>query len=310
MNSSRNKIETLQAIAFEKKKKALEKTEQAITALIKAGKRISIAAVARQANVSQSYLYKYPELKERIQRLRDQQSRQPLATTQSATEASNRVIVTELRHRLKKLDAQLLELRNINESLAGQVHQLIGQKALAERIQSENKQLKKQLDEYHRCRLTPPNNTPNVISTVPQKINTNGISKQVLSELKTLKIKLNSTLIKKLNAANEETILNAIESLKQALEFGDVRSPSGWLASALSGGWVKNESLKKQQQADWKEEFEQWYQDAVRRGVVLDIPINHLNSDRNNEPLVKLNKPGLFGAPYTEMPWREAQIEL
>lgn len=44
-------------------------------------------------------------------------------------------------------------------------------------------------------------------------------------------------------------------------------------------------------------------------GFVLDIPINHLNLDGHNQPLVKVDKPSSF-APYTQMPWREAKEDM
>ncbi|MBE9047478.1 hypothetical protein IQ255_24265 [Pleurocapsales cyanobacterium LEGE 10410] len=56
-----------------KKQEALLKTEKAIAKLIAQKQKITIRSVARKAGVSVSYIYKYPELAYKIQRLKEQQ---------------------------------------------------------------------------------------------------------------------------------------------------------------------------------------------------------------------------------------------
>ncbi len=68
-------------------------------------------------------------------------------------------------------------------------------------------------------------------------------------------IKLNSTLTKKINASTEETVLAAIEALKDQLNRGEVKNPGGWLASAIEGGWTKAKTIPQKQPVTQPEIF-------------------------------------------------------
>jgi Family of unknown function (DUF6262) len=57
----------------EKRQEALIRTEKAIAILLERQQKITIRSVAREARVSVSYIYKYPELAYKIQCLREQQ---------------------------------------------------------------------------------------------------------------------------------------------------------------------------------------------------------------------------------------------
>ena len=56
-----------------KKQEAVLKVEKAIAFLVDSQQRITVRSVAREAGVSVSYIYKYPELAYSIQKLREQQ---------------------------------------------------------------------------------------------------------------------------------------------------------------------------------------------------------------------------------------------
>ncbi len=66
--------------------------------------RVSFGAVARIANVTVSYLYKYPEIKERIQALLNQQvkNNRKLTRPQTASEKSKQVMMVALIHSLQR----------------------------------------------------------------------------------------------------------------------------------------------------------------------------------------------------------------
>ena len=70
---SDKQIVGLSKTSQKKKQEALVKTEEAIARLIQSNSKITIRSVAREARVSVSYIYKYPELAYKIQRLREQQ---------------------------------------------------------------------------------------------------------------------------------------------------------------------------------------------------------------------------------------------
>ncbi len=70
---SDKQIAELHKASQKKKQEALLKAQEAIAELTKNNQKITIRSVARKAGVSVSYIYKYPELAYKIQRLREQQ---------------------------------------------------------------------------------------------------------------------------------------------------------------------------------------------------------------------------------------------
>ena len=232
-------ISNLKAAAQKKKEEALSKTELAIKQIIKQGKKINMSVVATYANVSVSYLYKYPEIRQRIQQLRDQQVLPVRDNNCSATSASNQVIITQLRSRIKQLEIEVKELKFINESLAGQLDEFMGYQAQVQHLQSQNIELQNSLDSIKKQQTSIPNSRKRS-HLYPQNKKPK-VSLQIKSELRGLGIKLTSTLRRTINSVTEITVLNAIEALKQALETENIRSPGGWLKCAIEGGWVKNQ---------------------------------------------------------------------
>ncbi len=99
--------------------------------------------VASVAGLSISYLYKYPEIKKRLEGLREQQQKadKPVVA-QKASENSKSVMISQLRERIKKLEAEVISLRRVNEGLAGRVYHLQSADELAERLKAENAHLK------------------------------------------------------------------------------------------------------------------------------------------------------------------------
>lgn len=230
-------ITNLKAAAQKKKQEALSKTELAIKQIIKQGHKINMSTVAAYANVSVSYLYKYPEIKQRIQQLRDQQNLPKLSNSSPATNASNQVIITQLRSRIKQLEVEVKDVKLINESLAGQLHEFMGYQAQVEHLQSQNIELQNQLDLIKKQQITTPSRKRSNFYPKQKKPE---VSLHIKSELRALGIKVTSTLRRTINSVTEITVLNAIEALKEALEKDTIKSPGGWLKCAIEGGWVKN----------------------------------------------------------------------
>lgn len=249
--SRETRVETLKAVAEQKKQNALDKTEKAIAQLAKEGKRLNFPNIAREAGVSVSYLYKYPEIKDRIQTLRKQQEnvgKPPLP--QPASDKSKMVIINQLRERIKKLETQRDELRLLNEKITGRLYQLQGTEELVERLRAENAFLKKQLEECLRSQKAAlPTDSPKVTPIAQGKSRTK--SEQIIkSKLDRLGIKLNSTLQRKIRAADEQTVLNAIAALEEAMGTGKVKNAAGFLVQAISEGWEKTDPPQQQRQPE------------------------------------------------------------
>ena len=303
MAASRNpqgNPDTLVKAALAKKEDATERLEKAIKKVVDSGETITFRAVAETAGLSVSYLYKYPEIKNKIAHLRSQQQAEVggiannFPQVQPASDKSKAVLLSKLREENRGLRAE-------NEGLRKHIQVVQGRVVELRHVEAENTRLKQRVEELVRAlleaKVTPINS---------KQLAQSPIGDQIKDELKRLKIKLNSTLNQKIKLLPEERVIAAIEALKDQLTRRQIQNPGGWLASAIEEGWVKSESLQ-QEKSLYTDGFEEWYASSVASGKVIDIPVTHLNLDSFNEPKVKINKPGLFGAPYTELPWREAK---
>jgi Family of unknown function (DUF6262) len=248
------RIAALKAAAVAKQQRAAEGLDKAINKLIKSNEPMSFANVAREAGVSISYLYKYPDVKARVLELRQQQQQVGKPNKiQTASDASKAVIINELRERIKKLEADLTGLRKANEGMAGRLYQLHDMQVMVERLKAENEELKKQVSEQVK---TPEEIDSNSISgsnvTSISQRSKSSVSDAIKSELEQLNIPLNSTLTKRIKAETEERVLAAITALKDQLTKGDVNNPGGWLATAIQDGWTVAEpiSLSQPQQRE------------------------------------------------------------
>jgi hypothetical protein len=79
--------------------------------------------------------------------------------------------------------------------------------------------------------------------------------------------------------------------------------PAGWFTDCLRQRWWQ--TVQMPEKTKEQEEFEAWYAEAIASGIVEDIPLNYLSKDSYDQPLVRVRKPGLSGAPYTLVHWRE-----
>ena len=118
-----------------KKQNALLKTEKAIAKLVREQQKITIRSVAKEAEVSVSYIYKYPELAYKIQQLREQQK-------YSLVKSDRATINTE--KQIKKLEQEKAELiQEIEELRAIIDRNKTGNNSL-EKLKTENVQLASQ----------------------------------------------------------------------------------------------------------------------------------------------------------------------
>ncbi|WP_051470333.1 hypothetical protein, partial [Fischerella sp. PCC 9605] len=220
------------------------------------------------ANVSTAYLYKQEDLRTRIETLRDQQKQKPKSKQPpAASDNSKSVIISTLREENKKLRAEIEGLRRINEGLAGRVYHLQGADDLAERLKAENSDLKQQLDECRRHTSPPPTkDNPKITSIEKKRSKKTGGSDKIKSELDALKIKMNTTLSKLIEEVPEETVIKAIDALKEALSITQVRNPAGFLAEAIRNTWIPNERYEEKAELDI---FKEWFPVAQSKRLVV-----------------------------------------
>lgn len=270
------KIAALKSAAEQKKQQAAENLEKAIHKLNQENQPITFASVAREAGLSVSYLYKYPEIRERIESLRKQQLKAGKPTEpQKASDNSKAVIIYQLRDRIKQLEAEITGLRSVNEGIAGRLYHLQGADDLAERLKletaqlkSENSELKRQLEEALAQINSSANlqNNSKVASLDKKRAAKTDISDNIKQQLDLLELKLNPTLTKTIKSASEETVLNAIEALIEAMASSNIEKPGAWLKKAIEEAWIPNELVQQKSELDM---FNEWYTLAKKKKLVL-----------------------------------------
>lgn len=261
----------LRSAAEQKKNDALERTDKAISQMVKQGKKINFHTVAVAAGVSIAYLYKYDAIKQRIDQLRKQQSPiKGLVQKQGASEDSKAAIIATFKERIKKQEIEIKGLRDHIEVAQGIAMQVPELKQQIESLKAENSELRNCLDDCRNQRkvlsvYTLPTDNK-IISLDRKKIERSGVDDKIKSELSSLGIKLNTTLSKTIKSASDELVLSAIEALKEAMASGNIEKPGGWLNAAIKDGWKPNEKYIKR--SEWAS-FNEWYNLAKKQGLIM-----------------------------------------
>ena len=236
-NDSKGNPELLVKAAAAKKKDAAERLEKAIQQVLDSGENITFKAIAESAGLSVSYLYKYPEIKNRIAELRNQQKAaiggivNKTPKFQPATDKSKVVIISKLRQENRRL-------RNENEDLKKHIEVAQGRVIELRQVEAENNRLKARIKDLEQ-------NLTNVKVT-PINKKQSDINPEILTQLQILGVKLNPTLTKTIKTASEVTVFDAIEALKDQLTRQDVPNPGGYLNKAIKGGWTKSQAIPQQ----------------------------------------------------------------
>ncbi len=285
MNGKEQRIAKLDAAQQQRKQDCLERTQKAVAKLLENNEKVSFGAVARIANVSISYLYKYPELKESIQELRHQQlkSSRKLTRPQTASEKSKQVIIKQLRERINALEWEKKELKKQNEKMTGELYRIGIKLDLFDRVNNqaikqaeEIKQLKLELettkDELNICQSKLIENNPQV-TLIQQKIkkstNNQVIDAQVLTQLSELGVRLNAPLKKIISSKTQSQINNALGAVEEYLAGNKkVKSKAGLLRKALEENWTPNLSNEERKLCQVNDTFSEWYKLAKDQGIV------------------------------------------
>lgn len=115
-------VERLRANARRRSEQTLRRAQDTLTAMVARGDTITVASLAKRANVSRSWIYTQPELLDRIEQLHHAEPARP-PRTPSASRAS----LESLKRRLELAHHRIAQLREENSQLRHTVEQLHGQ---------------------------------------------------------------------------------------------------------------------------------------------------------------------------------------
>jgi hypothetical protein len=146
-DTKESRINTLKQTQEVRKQDSLQRVYKTIERLQKIDAKINFQIIAKEANVSVSYLYKYPELKRHIAEIRFKQNSMPITPVAKPNSSATGKIITKLRERIQKLEQENSELKRKNEALAGQVYRVHYLSEQVERQQNTIKRLETFLKE-------------------------------------------------------------------------------------------------------------------------------------------------------------------
>lgn len=292
------RVDNLQQIQAARKEDSAERVYKALERLQKINGKINFASIAKEANVSVSYLYKYPDIKKRIAEIRDKQRSFPTSPVAQSNSSSTCKIISRLQEKIHQLENENKELKRKHEALAGQVYRVYNLQEQVERQQQTIVDLQTRLKEAY-AQISATKVTSIAIAKSCQ------VSNVIQEELKNLKIRYTASLNRVIHSHNEENVLLAIKAFKQYKETRNIQSPSGCLRRAIEEAWMPNEALIPS--TPEQDEFDQFYANAVTKGFLLDVPKNYL-SVQGGEIVVKINRASVYSS-WTPMPWRQAKAE-
>lgn len=137
-------IKGLQQYSRQRNEETAEKVNKAIMSLKRSKKKITIAAVARKADVSVATIYNNPALKEHITQLKE-------LANENVSDREKAITVTKTQD-INKID----ELKNRNKDLREEIENLKVEKGLLlgqlKDLSSKNLELKAALEEYRKIK--------------------------------------------------------------------------------------------------------------------------------------------------------------
>lgn len=255
MSNGKNKrIDVLAKAAIEKKRLSFEATDRAIRKLTTSNQPITVSSVAKLAGVSTSYIYKYPDLKERIYLLRNQQN---LCIKKQKTSSDNSqvTIIHTLRQEIKNLNAYVAESQQTNQRLIGKLYDYQDSQNAVLNLKKTNYQ---QQEQIRQLQITIETMNTQLLNIQQELLNSqnqladnenkksaenvdNFSSQDLQLLLNNLGIKLNAPLLKLIQSSPSHQVKNALLFVEEVIANGaKVRSKTGLFRKALESEWSPN----------------------------------------------------------------------
>lgn len=276
-----------------------QKVFQAVAALRQQQKPITFTNVARIADVSISYLYKWTQIKDYIQSEREQDEK----TTEQLPERepgphSLRTLHEIARKRIQELEAEVKELKRQNELLRGHVAEIYDLRDECERWRERVRELTATPKPV--SKVVPLQSQPVSLS---RGVKADNIPSDILESIQQLGIKPGVRLLREIRQHSPEQVRLAIASFKQYRSRNAVNSPVACLLTMIHEEAEPN--VSQQPTTSEEDEFDRWYAEAIRRGFCLDVPKNHL-SIVGRELQIKVKDAKASGG-YINMGWKKAK---
>ena len=138
----------LEAHAQQKRESAIKRTEEAIARLQSEKRPVNFKTVSEESGVSRTWLYKEPEIKARINEIKDKKTSKSRIKKSASNNLSNEPIdtlqINEFKTKIRKLETENYALRNHLEVVYGMTDPQLIEKVKV--LQHENEALKMRLN--------------------------------------------------------------------------------------------------------------------------------------------------------------------
>ncbi len=238
--------EVLRRTQAKRKEQKKEQVLKAVAEIQKQKKPLTFKNIATVAGCSISYLYKWDEIKAYIHELQQKKE----TTLNSLEEDSKhrphslKTLHQVAKDKIRKLEAEIKELKHQNEILRGHVAEIY-------EIRDENARLQNQLRE-----LTSPNPSSKVVSittqikekkaTSPPTVTNNDTEESIINSIKALGVKVSKKLRAEIANRDLEKVKLSIEAFQQYRDNHDVKSQEACLLSMICDEAEPNTESKTQ----------------------------------------------------------------
>ena len=238
--------EVLRRTQAKRKEQKKEQVLKAVAEIQKQKKPLTFKNIATVAGCSISYLYKWDEIKAYIHELQQKKE----TTLNSLEEDSKhrphslKTLHQVAKDKIRKLEAEIKELKHQNEILRGHVAEIY-------EIRDENARLQNQLRE-----LTSPNPSSKVVSittqikekkaTSPPTVTNNDTEESIINSIKALGVKVSKKLREEIANRDLEKVKLSIEAFQQYRDNHDVKSQEACLLSMICDEAEPNTESKTQ----------------------------------------------------------------
>ncbi len=281
----------------ERKEQKRQKVFQAIQELQKAREPLTFPGIAQTAGVSVSYLYKWPQIKDYIQTLRDDQKFKSHQQPHQEGNHSLKTLHEVARKRIVSLEGELKTVKHENMQLRGYVAEIYELRDECQRLKQKIKDLTTQGTSKNVIPLKPldsPDQSQQSLRDIPEPF---------VEAISRLGIKIGVRLQREIQKHDPKQVGLAIAAFEQYRSKTVVSNPGGCLLAMIREGAEPN--IPHESVISEPNEFDCWYAEAIRVGFCLDIPKNLLGTV-GNEFQVKVLAPEKPGG-YRPLAWREAR---
>ena len=122
MSQHKRNTKGLLEAAQNKRNNAYARVAIALEGLHKEGLAITFSGIARAASVTKAWLYRQPELRAKIEKLRASTLQQPREPRINSLESKD-AMISHLKNRTRSLESENAELRKQLEIVYGELHQ-------------------------------------------------------------------------------------------------------------------------------------------------------------------------------------------